>query len=39
MKWSNQGKEVEPSLGVVANEKEAFWLPLTMVANFTLYRF
>ena len=37
VKWSNPGKGVAPSLhlSVVANEKGAFGLPSTTVANFT----
>ena len=37
VKWNNPGKGVAPPLhlGVVANEKGAFWLPSTTVAKFT----
>ena len=39
VKWSNPGKGVAAPLhfGVVAIEKGAFWLPSTMVANFTYF--
>ena len=33
VKWSNPGKGVAPSLGVIAIEKGAFWSSLTTVAN------
>ena len=40
VKWSNPGKGVaiSPTLGVAAIGKGTFGLPLTMVANFTLYK-
>ena len=40
VKWSNPGNGVVPSptAGLVAIEKGAFRSPLTMAANFTIYK-
>ena len=37
MEQSRETSSAPPHLGVVATEKGAFWLPSTMVANFTFH--